>query len=151
MKMMSVKRLLLMAVLHFAAMYILMYSMVNTLDNIFPNLNQFYMAGIMTAPMLVFEALLMGSMYQNKKALMVITASSIAVFVFFFLFIRQQIAIADNEFIRSMIPHHSGAILMCERSELQDEELKELCQEIIAAQQSEIDQMKQIMNRLNNQ
>ena len=34
-------------------MYILMYAMVNAFANVYPNVNQFYMAGLMTAPMVV--------------------------------------------------------------------------------------------------
>ncbi len=66
----------------------------------------------------------------------------------FFLGIRQQVAIGDKSFLRSMIPHHAGAILMCERAPIQDSEIKKLCGEIISSQQREIDQMKSILARL---
>jgi uncharacterized protein (DUF305 family) len=148
MKRMPIHRLLLMAVIHFVTMFILMYAMVDKVNDIFANLNQFYMAGIMTAPMLVMETFLMGSMYENKRALKLITAVSLLVLVVFFFFIRQQTAITDGEFLRSMIPHHSGAILMCEKASIQDAEIKELCQSIISSQQAEIDQMRGILDRL---
>ena len=61
-------RFLLMIVLSFIAMYILMYAMVDRLGNVFNSVNQLYMAGLMTAPMVVLEVLLMGSMYKDKKA-----------------------------------------------------------------------------------
>jgi uncharacterized protein (DUF305 family) len=148
MKPMHINRLLLMAVVHFGMMFVLMYAMVDKFNDIFPNLNQFYMAGIMTAPMLIMETILMGSMYENKRALKVIMAISMLVLVVFFFFIRQQTAITDREFLRSMIPHHSGAILMCEKASIQDPEIKALCQSIISSQQSEIDQMRKILDRL---
>jgi uncharacterized protein (DUF305 family) len=47
-----------------------------------------------------------------------------------------------------MIPHHAGAILMCEEAPIQDPEIKQLRSSIIASQQAEIDQMKAILNRL---
>ena len=47
-----------------------------------------------------------------------------------------------------MIPHHAGAILMCERANIQDAEIKEQCKTIIASQQSEIDQMKAKLSEL---
>jgi len=47
-------RLLVMAVLSFISMYVLMYMMVDKFEDVYPNLNQFYMAGMMTAPMIVF-------------------------------------------------------------------------------------------------
>ena len=36
-----------MAVLSFIAMYILMYAMANSINNVYPNINQFYMAVLM--------------------------------------------------------------------------------------------------------
>jgi hypothetical protein len=140
--------LLLMGGIHFILMFVLMYAMVDTLANIYPNLNQAYMAGIMTAPMLMLEIALMHRMYQNKRVLTVILGSSIVVLALFFFFIRTQTAIGDKEFLKSMIPHHGGAILMCKNAPIQDSEIKALCQSIIASQQSEIDQMKRILNRL---
>lgn len=59
--------LLIMAVLSFISMYILMYAMVDRLENVYPNFNQFYMAGLMAAPMVVIELIVMRSMYENKK------------------------------------------------------------------------------------
>jgi len=41
-----------------------------------------------------------------------------------------------------MIPHHAGAILMCERAPLQDAEIQALCRTIVSGQRAEIDQMK---------
>lgn len=140
--------LLIMAVLSFISMYILMYSMVNTIDNVYNNFNQFYMAGLMTAPMILIELLVMRSMYQNKsRNTLIIVVSVVAAFLFF-LFIRQQTAISDHQFLRSMIPHHSGAILMCEQAMIQDPEIQTLCASIIESQQEEINQMEAILQRL---
>jgi len=44
--------------------------------------------------------------------------------------------------LRSMIPHHAGAILMCEQAPIRDAEIRKLCETIISGQQAEIDQMK---------
>lgn len=145
---MSVNRLLGMALLHFVAMYVLMYSMVNTFDNVYPNLNNAYMAGIMTAPMLITEAFLMGSMYKDRLAVRIFGIIGVIILVTGFIFIRQQTLIQDGEFIRSMIPHHSGAILMCEKAKIEDIELQELCGQIIISQRDEIEQMERILSRL---
>jgi hypothetical protein len=135
-------RLGLMALLSFLAMYGLMYAMVDTLSNVVPNLNQLYMAGLMTAPMVLIELLLMGLMYPDKKANVAILAMSAVALVVFWLGIRAQTGITDRQFLKSMIPHHGGAILMCERTELRDPELQQLCREIRESQQREIDFMK---------
>lgn len=61
---------------------------------------------------------------------------------------RAQALVDDRQFIASMIPHHSRAILMCREVRLSDAELSALCDEIIAAQRKEIDQMGRIAERL---
>jgi uncharacterized protein (DUF305 family) len=62
-------------------------------------------------------------------------------------FTRYQTGIYDNDFLRSMIPHHSGAVLMCKNPRLEDPEIRSLCSEIIEGQLREIDQMKAILER----
>lgn len=141
-------KLLIMAILSFTSMYILMYAMVNALRNVLNNFNQFYMAGLMTAPMVVIELLLMSSMYKDKRKNTLIIATTVIVGVFCFIAIRQQVGISDKQFLRSMIPHHAGAVLMCEQAPITDPEIKELCQSILVGQQSEIDQMKAMLDRL---
>lgn len=136
-----------MAALSFFAMYGLMYAMTNTLDDVYMNVNQVYMAGLMTAPMVVIELLVMRAMYGNTKLNAIFMAVSVTTGIMFFLFIRQQTAVGDGQFLRSMIPHHSGAILMCREASLQNDELRELCQMIIEGQQQEIDQMNGILRR----
>ena len=135
-------RLLVMAVLSFLCMYALMYAMVDTFANVYPNFNQFYMAGLMTAPMVIIELGLMGSMYQNKSVNALIMAASAIALIVFWTLIRQQTAISDRQFLKSMIPHHAAAILMCEEAPLTDPQIMQLCRTIIASQSSEIRQMK---------
>lgn len=144
-------RLLAMSVLSFASMYVLMYAMVNTFSNALPNFNQFYMAGLMAAPMVIIELGLMGAMYPNKKLNALIIAASGAALIIFWVLIRQQIAISDQQFLKSMIPHHAGAILMCEKAAIQDPEVRELCKGIVSGQQAEIDQMKAKLQALANE
>jgi uncharacterized protein (DUF305 family) len=143
-------RLAVMIVLSFISMYVLMYAMVNTLGDVYNSLNQVYMAGLMTAPMVVIEMVLMPGMYKNKKLNALLIAGSCVAGIAFFLFIRQQTAISDRQFLRSMIPHHSGAILMCNEASLQDRRILELCKSIVAGQQQEIDQMRAILADLNH-
>jgi len=102
-----------MAILSFISRYILMYAMVDTVGNVYNNFNQFYMAGLMTAPMLLIELAVMRSMFQDRRRNALIIAASLIAALVFFLPIKQQAAISDRQFLRSMIPHHGGAILMC--------------------------------------
>ena len=131
-----------MAALSYISMYVLMYAMVNTIGNVFNNFNQFYMAGLMTAPMVLIELFVMRSMFPNKQRNALIIVISIIAALVFFLLIRQQVAISDKQFLRSMIPHPAGAILMCEHASIDDPEVKELCGSILSSQQEQIDQMK---------
>jgi uncharacterized protein (DUF305 family) len=131
-----------MTVLSFGAMYALMYAMVDSISNVYPNFNQIYMAGLMTAAMVLIELGVMRSMYKNRKRNVWIAAVSLVALSGCFFFIRRQTAISDKQFLKSMIPHHASAILMCNQSPIQDPEIKSLCASIISSQQSEIDLMK---------
>lgn len=140
--------LAIMVALSFAAMYILMYAMVNTFEHVYNNVNQVYMAGLMAAPMVVIELVVMRAMYQNRQLNLLLAGASIAVGVLLFVAIRQQTVVTDRQFLRSMIPHHSGAILMCREASIQDQEIRDLCRSIISSQQQEIDRMNDILGRL---
>ena len=137
-----------MTVLMFVAMYILMYAMVDRLADVFPNVNQFYMAGLMTAPMVLIELALMRGMYQKRRTNVAIVGVSLAALLAFWVGIREQVAVTDAQFLKSMIPHHAGAVLMCEEAPVKDGEIRSLCQSIMQSQQAEIAQMKAIMARL---
>ncbi len=137
-----------MILLSFIAMYILMYMMVNQLTNVYNNLNQFYMAGMMTAPMVIIELLLMNSMYPNKMLNSILMLVMVILLIGFIFGIRNQTGISDKEFLKSMIPHHGGALLMCSEAPIQDAEIKKLCTSIISSQQAEIDWMKNKLTSL---
>jgi uncharacterized protein (DUF305 family) len=61
--------------------------------------------------------------------------------------IRQQTGVADRQFLRSMIPHHSSAILKCRAASLEEPEIIGLCRSIMTGQQQEIDQMNALLPR----
>src|SRR5882724_536900 len=102
----------------------------------------------MTASMVLIEIPLMMSMYKSKKLNTIIIAIGLVVLRGSFLAIRKQVAISDRQFLRSMIPHHAGAILMCKEATIQDQEIKDLCRNIMIGQQVEIDQMKAKLDAL---
>jgi hypothetical protein len=106
------------------------------------------MAALMAAPMVLIELAVMRSMYRNRAANVAIVAASLIVLVGSWVLIRQQHFVGDRQFLRSMIPHHAGAVLMCNQAPVQDAEIRKLCQEIVAGQRREITQMKAILDRL---
>ena len=128
-------------------MYIIMFTMIYSFGEFIQNINFFYMAIMMATPMVVMMPLMMPSMYPDKKLNLAIYLGSAALFVLAFVGIRAQLLVGDRQFLRSMIPHHSGAILMCERAKISDPEIKTLCGDIIQSQKQEIDQMKTILKR----
>ena len=137
-----------MTALSFVAMYILMYAMVNSLENVYNSLNEVYMAALMAAPMVAISLAVMGHMYPSRRANVVLAVLSVVALAAFWALIRTQGAVRDEQFLRSMIPHHAGAILMCRKAPIADAEIRTLCRQIIASQQREIDQMKDILSRL---
>jgi uncharacterized protein (DUF305 family) len=137
-----------MAALSFLSMFALMYAMVDSRPNVYVNVNQAYMAGLMVAPMIVFELLLMGAMYRHKQLNAAIVSGSLAIGVVCWLLIRQQAGVGDEQFLRSMIPHHAAAILMCNEAGLSDPRVKQLCENIVGNQRSEIEQMKATLDEL---
>lgn len=138
-------KLAVMVALMFVAMFALMYAMVDRFDNVFGNLNQFYMAGLMTGAMVIIELAIMSGMYPSKKVNAAILAVSAITLVACWFGIREQAAVGDQQFLRSMIPHHAGAILMCNEAPLRDPTIKQLCADILASQEAEIRTMKALL------
>lgn len=136
------RALLGMTVLSYIAMYVLMYAMVDRWNNVFNNVNQLYMAGLMASPMALIELVLMRSMYRNRALNAVIAIAALLVMLLCWFGIRTQAAVTDQQFVRSMIPHHAGAILMCGKNRLRDPDLQQLCREIVRSQEAEIERMK---------
>jgi uncharacterized protein (DUF305 family) len=128
-------------------MYLSMYAMIDTLQSFYNNINQVYMALMMAAPMVVIMLLTMRSMYPNAALNTMLYAGSVLVFLLSFAAIRYQVPVGDRQFLRSMIPHHSGAIVMCEQAKLSNPEIKGLCTQIIKSQREEIAQMRSLLRK----
>lgn len=135
-------------VLSFIAMYFVMFSMIDGRGDFRNNLNMLYMALTMVAPMGIVMLATMREMYPNKARNVALYVGLTVIFVAAFAATRTQTAIGDRQFIASMVPHHSGAILICREAQLQDPELSKLCETISQGQREEIDQMNQISARL---
>ncbi len=141
------KQLAMMTVVHLAIMYVAMFAMINRGSYVYNNTNMFYMAVLMAAPVTLLMVISMRHMYPNQKlniaicvALMLLTIGSYGA-------IRAQAGVGDKQFLRAMIPHHSGAILMCREADIKDTEIATLCKGIIESQQREIDQMEGMLKR----
>lgn len=102
---------------------------------------------MMAAPMTIVMLVSMRSMFPSRPLNFVVGAVAALVFITSFAAMRTQAAVGDAEFLRSMIPHHSGAILMCEEASLRDPEIVALCDQIVKSQQEEIAQMEALLAR----
>ena len=128
-------------------MYLVMFVMIDRLSSFYNNLNMLYMTLMMVSPMAILMLVFMRSMYPSKRTNLLIGGAAALVFAVSFWGMRTQAAVGDTEFLRSMIPHHSGAILMCQQASLTDPEVLGLCEEIVSSQEREIAQMKAILAR----
>lgn len=63
----------------------------------------------------------------------------------------QRPIIGDVLWMKAMIPHHSIAILTSKRADIKDPEVKKLADDIIKAQQKEIEEMKAMIKRMENE
>ena len=131
-----------------AVMYVVMFTMIDGTGDFRNNLNMFYMAVTMWAPMGFFMLATMPGMFPNRRANMVLYVLFAILTAASFWATRAQALIDDRQFIASMIPHHSGAILMCRQASLADPELVALCTQITEAQREEIEQMERISARI---
>ncbi|MDP1923865.1 MAG: DUF305 domain-containing protein [Thiobacillus sp.] len=129
-------------------MFFITYAMIDTVDHFYPNINRAYMSLMMVAPMAMVMLFVMRGMYQNAKLNAMLYAVFAGLFIVSLALARTQTLVGNEQFLRSMIPHHSSAILMCQQSAITDREIIELCGEIVQAQKEEIAQMKAILGRL---
>ncbi|TBN05367.1 DUF305 domain-containing protein [Hyunsoonleella flava] len=135
----------------FIAMYITMYLNTYSLDHVFFSLTRFYMVCLGIATMAVIMWLFMRNMYTDKKKNIAILVGSLILFVGALTLVREQkTTVGDVLWMKAMIPHHSIAILTSERADIKDPEVKKLAQDIIKAQKKEIEEMKQMIERLEN-
>ena len=131
------------------AMYFTMYLNTYAVDHVYFSLTRFYMSCLGIAAMAIIMFVAMRGMYQNKKKNIAIVLGSTVLFVSALTLVRvQKPIIGDVLWMKAMIPHHSIAILTSERADIQDPEVKQLAEDIIKAQRKEIEEMKAMIKRL---
>ena len=132
-------------------MYFVMFAMIWSGAQFVQNINFVYMAILMATPMGVLMLIMMGPKCPDRRLNIALHALFVILFLVALWATRSQALVGDKQFVRSMIPHHSGAILMCNRASLQDAEVRDLCfsrEGIVRSQEREIEQMEAILRRL---
>ncbi|SIQ74132.1 DUF305 domain-containing protein [Domibacillus enclensis] len=132
-------------------MYVFMYFNVFQLDHIFFSETRAYMALMMGSVMAIVMLVFMWNMYDKRRLNTLILAGSAAVLVLSIWLMRSQSTVEDVSWMKAMIPHHSIAILTSERANLSDPRVQELANSIIEAQRKEIDEMKKLIEEIENQ
>ncbi|MEP0711810.1 DUF305 domain-containing protein [Algoriphagus sp.] len=132
----------------FVIMYGVMFLNADVFEHVMLSTTRTYMTILMIAPMAISMMLFMWEMYENKKANYIILASAVIIFIGTLTMLRNQTMIADVQWMKAMIPHHSSAIMVSQKAHLQDPEAQKLAQDIIEAQKKEIAQMEAMIKRL---
>lgn len=101
-----------------------------------------FMTLIMGASMIVIMLAFMLGMYRNRHANLAIFAGAVLLFAAGVWLVRSQVTVSGVDYMEGMIPHHSIAILTSERAGIEDLRVRELADEIIAAQRREIREME---------
>jgi uncharacterized protein (DUF305 family) len=135
----------------FVIMYGVMFLNADIFDHVMLSTTRTYMTILMITTMAVTMMLFMWGMYENKKTNYIIIASALVIFATTFTMLRNQTLIADVQWMKAMIPHHSSAIMVSQKAHLQDPEAQQLALDIIEAQKKEIAQMEAMIERLQNQ
>ncbi len=108
------------------------------------------MALIMGSAMAIIMLSNMQNMYTNRRVNSRIFLFSSLVFVLALWLLRSQELIDDVSWMKSMIPHHSIAILTSERANLKDPRTQDLANRIIESQRQEIEEMKLLIRDIEN-
>ena len=126
-------------------MFGMMYLNVYSIDHLFFSRTRVFMALMMGAVMAIIMLLFMWKMYENKTLNKIILGVSVLVFAGSLFMVRSQTTVSDVAWMKAMIPHHSIVILTSKRANLKDPEVKKLANDIIEAQEKEIEQMKKLI------
>lgn len=132
----------------FVIMYAVMFLNADIFEHVMLSTTRTYMTILMIAPMAISMMLFMWGMYENKKINYMILGSALIIFIGTLTMLRNQTLIADVQWMKAMIPHHSSAIMVSQKAHLQDPEAQKLAQDIIEAQKREIAQMQAMIERL---
>ena len=102
----------------------------------------------MGAGMSIVMLAFMGNMYKKTKINLLIYALSVLLFALGIWGVRSQQTVDQVDWMQAMIPHHSIAILTSSRADLDDPRVRQLADDIITAQEREIEQMQALIEEL---
>ncbi|WP_311199814.1 DUF6692 family protein [Jannaschia sp. M317] len=140
--------LLAMVVTSTVVMYFFMYWNIYRLSDFWLSETRAYMSMLMFGTMLAIMLSFMLHMYKTRWLNLTLYAASLAIFALGLWLVRSQITVQDESWMKSMIPHHSIAIMVSERAAITDPRARKLADEIIAAQEKEIAEMEWLIRQI---
>lgn len=141
-------RLAIALVASLVVMFGLSFLQTRTWSHLLPNFSNFYISLTMIGAMGLIMLAVMWPMFENRKVNAGLAVTFVAVLACGVVLARTETFVGDEAFLRSMIPHHSRAVLVCQEAQITDPEITELCDQIVSSQLQEIDQMQDILRRL---
>ena len=127
-------------------MFFLMYQLVYDADHAMFSINRFVASLVMGSVMTIVMLGFMWSMYEGVATKVVVLVVALAAFIVLLSVNRGQMLVGDTAFMKSMIPHHSIAINNARKASISDPRVRELADEIIASQVREIEEMKILLD-----
>ena len=126
-------------------MYFFMYWNIYRWSDFWLSETRAYMSMLIFGTMLAIMLSFMIFMYKTKWLNLTLYAVSVLFFAVGLWLVRSQITVQDESWMKSMIPHHSIAIMVSERATITDPRARKLADEIIAAQEKEIAEMEYLI------
>jgi hypothetical protein len=127
-------------------MFMLTYTNSYSWDHVRWSEERLYMALLMGGAMGVVMLGFMWSMHKNIMVNVGIVAGAVCLMAVALWLSRSQHFVDDREYMKGMIPHHSIAILTSTRADIDDVRVRQLADEIIDAQEREIDEMEWLID-----
>jgi membrane-bound ClpP family serine protease len=128
-------------------MYFLTYlNSYQILDHAWFSETRLFMTMLMGGSMMIVMLLYMLGMYKNNRVNIAILVGAAVLMLLSVWLVRSQTTVDGVDYMEAMIPHHSIAILTSERAGIEDPRVRELADEIIAAQRREIKEMEWLIN-----
>ena len=127
-------------------MFPLMYQLVYEGDHVFFSLNRLVASLVMGCVMVIIMLGFMWRMYPGRGTKVALVVLAALAGIGLLVINRSQSLIDDTSFMRSMIPHHSIAINNARKATIRDPRVRELADQIIAAQVREIALMEALID-----
>lgn len=140
------RRLALSLVISGVVMYPLAFSQLEEAGHVHFSLATLYITIAMVAAMGIVMTLVMRPMLPLHRVNVALVAGFGVLLLLALGMGRNQALVGDRAFLRSMIPHHSRAVLVCREADLSDARVTDLCGEIIDSQLREIAEMEAILD-----